>query len=50
MKKRINSMNMNTKQSGKANMEDNNKKEWITPELQTLDVQETAQLPPPEPS
>jgi len=43
-------MNMNTKQSGKTNMEDNNKKEWTTPELQTLDVQETEQLPPPEPS
>jgi len=43
-------MNMNSKQSGSTDMEDNHKKEWTTPELQIMDVQETAQLPPPEPS
>lgn len=44
---------MNGKQTESIVMENGNKKEWKTPELQTLNVQETAQegpLPPPEPS
>jgi hypothetical protein len=44
--------NMNRKQTGNTVMENSIKKEWRKPELETLNVQETAQgpLPPPEPS
>jgi|GEM_PF-6428961 len=43
---------MNSKQTESTVMENGNKKEWKTPRLESLNVQETAQgpLPPPEPS
>lgn len=47
---------MKSQQTGSTDMENSNKKEWRTPELETLNVQETAQdngdgpLPPPQPS
>lgn len=46
---------MKRKQTGNTVMKNSEKKEWIKPELETLEVKETAQdnggpLPPPQPS